>query len=190
MHKLIYFNSYPLKAQATESKLDSIATMVIMEVQERCQCSFIRDRISDEVFRCFPTSPHAVAYRAIIHGTATTNSSKLVSFIKQWTIQGAAIIIQRIVLNVDSSCTVAIPSILFDEECPTMDTTIPERPLVPLTDSDKESSQLSPDSDLGTIIGGITAAVATVIVITIAVIIITMLMLKKCHSNKSTLQSR
>ena len=170
--------------------MESIATTVISKVQELCQCSFIRDRISKEVFRCFPASPQAVAYRAAIHGTASLNSSKLVSLIEEWTAQRAAIIIQRIVLNVDSSCAVAIPSILFEKECPTRDTTDSESRVT--TVSNQESPQLShsgTDNNSGAIIGGSTAVV-TIIVIAIAVIIIAVFMLKKCHSNKSSLQSR
>ena len=106
----------------------------------------------------------------------------------------AAIIVQQIILSLDSSCVIAIPSILFDEECPTRDTTQDSESSMVTTVSNHELSQVShSESDsnslTGAIIGGSTAA-ATLIVIAIVAIIIAVLILKKCHSNKSSLQSR
>ena len=146
------------------------------------------------MFRCFPASPQVVAYRAVIHGTASLDSSKLVSLIEEWTGQTAAIIVQRIILNLDSSCAIAIPSILFDEECPTRDTTQDSESSMVTTVSNHELPQFShsetdSNSLTGAIIGGSTAA-ATLIVIAIVAIIIAVLIFKKCHSNKSSLQSR
>ena len=82
------------------SKLEDIALAVLENTQELCQCGFVRDRISGEVFRCFPSSPQAVTYRAVLHGTASATSSQLISHIKQWTAEaGAAITVQRIICD-------------------------------------------------------------------------------------------
>ena len=96
--------------------MEDIATDITRNVQERCQCGFVRDRVTDEVFRCFPASPQAVTYRAVLHGIASATSSELISHIELWTAEGAVIRIQQVLLEVDGSCDVAISS-LKDEEC-------------------------------------------------------------------------
>lgn len=57
-----------------------------------------------------------VTYRAIIHGTASTTATELISQIEQWTAQGSIVTVQRVVLTVDGSCTVALSS-FADDEC-------------------------------------------------------------------------
>ena len=61
---------------------------------------YIGDRITDEVFRCFPDSPHAVTYRALLHGTTSANSSELISHIEQWMTEGAIIMVQRVLMTI------------------------------------------------------------------------------------------
>ena len=90
---------------------------MLENAQKLCQCGFLKDRITDAVFHCFPASPQAVTYRAVIHGTTSVNSSRLISHIEQWIAEGTNVIIQQMLLRVDGSCTVAVGS-LEDEECP------------------------------------------------------------------------
>ena len=98
-------------------------------VQQRCQCGFVRDRITREVFRCFPASPQAVTYRAVLHGTANATSSQLISQIEQWTTEGGTITVQRVLMTIDGSCTVAISSITEKEECPSLEMESPSSPV-------------------------------------------------------------
>lgn len=88
---------------------------MLQKTQELCQCGFISDRLTDEVFQCFPASPEAVTYRATLHGTTNTTSAQLIPYIEQWTAEGAAITIQQVLLRVDGSCAVAVSSLLNDE---------------------------------------------------------------------------
>lgn len=109
------------------------------------------------MFRCFPASPQAVTYRATIHGTSSTNSSQLISYIEQWTATGANIIIQRILLEVDGSCTVAVVS-LTDEECQPRNTNL---------------AKLSNNrgSSIGSIIGGVIVVMIVLIILTVVIIL-------------------
>ena len=87
-------------------------------VEKLCDCGFTSDRVTDEVFQCFPASPQAVTYRATLHGTAAFDTAQLISHIEQWidTGRGATVTTQQVLLRVDGSCTVAVSS-LVDEEC-------------------------------------------------------------------------
>ena len=102
-----------------------------------------------------------MTYRAVLHGTASTTSSQLISHIEQWTAEaGATITIQRILLEVDGSCTVAVSS-LTDGECQ-------------LRNADLTTSS----SNIGAIIGGVVVAVVILLLI-FAISVVTVCLVKK-----------
>jgi hypothetical protein len=70
------------------------------------------------VFRCFPSSSKAVAFRALLQGGGTTLSrAEIASCVGQWISNDITIRVQSLILiNVDSECTVVISS-FDDEEC-------------------------------------------------------------------------
>ena len=145
-----------IQTENTDQKLRDIALAVVDNTQELCRCGFVRDRISSEVFRCFPASPQAVTYRAVLHGTTNATSSQLISQIEQWTAEvGATITIQRILLEVDGSCVVAVSS-LTDEECQLRN-----------ADLAKSSSNIN----IGAIIGGVAAALVILLLVFVLTVI-------------------
>ena len=170
---------------------------MLSNIQEHCQCSFVRDRITDEAFHCIPASPQAVIYRATLHGTASATSSELISRIEQWTSTRAGITVDQTQLNVDWSCfVVASPSDLSAEGCSSMretttslsyyvtTATISESP----TSSIKvETQSVGPSGDYTVAFIGAGTVVVVVIVISIAVVLVTALILKINHHthNKS-----
>ena len=90
-----------------DQKLEYITATVQESIQNLCQCDLLRDRITDEVFRWFSASESpqgAVTYRAMIHGTASTSSSQLISHIEQWIGGGTNVIIRQELLRVNGSC--------------------------------------------------------------------------------------
>ena len=152
-----------VQAEDTRVKLESISAAVLENTQELCQCDFTSDRLTDDVFQCFPASPHAVTYRAALHGTASANSAQLISHIEQWTAEGAAVTIQQVLLRVDGSCAVAVSS-LVEEECQLRNT----------------RSDLSSSNTIivtGSITGG--AALVTVIITVMIVATITIVRIRK-----------
>ena len=165
--------------------METIVATVLNKTEKLCDCGFVRDRITDEVFRCFPASSQRVTYRAIVHGTASATSTQLISYIEQWTAEGAIIIIDQLLLSVDASCPVAISSIFTNEECPSSSQKI-----------SSESVFTKPaNSDTGievpAIIGGSTVAVIGVVIIASAAVIITILILKNHHgTDKNNQQPR
>ena len=100
----------------TNTKVNDISTAIVSNINQHCQCGLSNENITNGVFRCFPASPQAVTFRAILHGRTKASSSELSSYIEQWIRNGITIPIQSVLLNVDSSCTVAISS-FDDTEC-------------------------------------------------------------------------
>ena len=85
-------------------------------MEQRCQCGFTQDQITSSAFQCFPDSPQAVTYRAVLHGTANASSSDIISHIEQWISEGVAISVQNDLINVDTNCVIEISSD-DDSEC-------------------------------------------------------------------------
>ena len=87
-------NNYYARVQAVDArqKLDNISSAILDNVESRCQCGFVRDRITNQTFQCTDNAPEAVAYFATIHGTASVNSSTLISYIEQWASTNNAIV--------------------------------------------------------------------------------------------------
>ena len=142
--------------------------------QQRCQCGFTHDQITSSAFRCFPDSPQAVTYRAVLHGTANTSSSDIISHIEQWISEGVAISVQNVLIDVDTNCVLEIASNL-DKECITVITDTSTQPLtvVPMI-TEKSSNAVSG------IVGGVVSIVLTVIaLIAIVGAIALLLKLKK-----------
>lgn len=150
----INFPHVYIQGEDTGLKLESIKAAIMDSTQELCQCGVTSDRITNEVFQCFPASPDAVTYRAKLHGTASANSTQLISHIEQWTAQGAAINVQQVLLRVDGSCRVAV-SALVDDEC--------------LKRSVRSDSTNGNDNNIFIISGGVLAAVIVVVVIVIVI---------------------
>ena len=101
----------------TDAKVDDVSTAIVSNINQHCQlCGLSRENITSGVFRCFSASPQAVTFRAFLHGGAKASSSELASYIEQWIRNDITIPIQSILINVDSSCMVAISS-FDDREC-------------------------------------------------------------------------
>lgn len=99
--------------------MEDISVAIASNINLCCQCGLSRENITDSVFRCFPSSPQAVTFRALLrHGSATLSSSELaiISCMEQWISNDITIPVQSILINVDSSCNVIISS-LDEREC-------------------------------------------------------------------------
>jgi hypothetical protein len=100
----------------TNIKVNDISTAIISNINQHCQCGLPHEIITNGVFRCFPASPQAVTFRAVLHGGTKASSSELSSYIQRWIRNDVTIPVQSVLINVDSSCMVAISS-FDDEEC-------------------------------------------------------------------------
>ena len=131
----------------------------------RSDCDITSDIIDRQSFSCYPESRTYVTYRARLEGTSETDSGSLISLIEDWVRGGASIIVNGVLMTVDSECSVAISS-LSERECDTTSST---------------SSQSS--SDNVAIIGGTVAAVVIVLIVAIAFVIVVALVLKNRRRN-------
>ena len=105
-----------------------------------------------------------MTFRAILHGGIKASSSELSSYIEQWIGNDVTIPVQSILINVDSSCMVAITS--FDDgEC-------------------QANSKQPTNNNLLVIIGGTVTSLLLLLVLSSVVIIALLIMLwwrKKHH---------
>ena len=137
-------------------------------VEQTCHCEFTRDHITNSAFQCFPDSPQAVTYRAVLHGTTSASSSDLISYIEQWISDGVTISIQNIIINVDPSCVLVIDS-TRDSECGATD----QPTVVTILDVTSRSSD-----NIGVAVG-CTGAVVLILSLFIAIPIAVVLLLKQ-----------
>ena len=96
--------------------MEDISVAIISNINQRCQCGLSRENITNGVFRCFPASPQAVTFRAILHRGAKASSSELASYIEHWIGSDVSIPVKSVLTNIDSSCMVIISS-FDDREC-------------------------------------------------------------------------
>ena len=143
-------------------------------VASRCGCDFREDRITNRVFRCFPSSPQFVTYHAQLHSTHNANASELISILQDWASAGATFPVQLLPLTVSSVCEVGAMPL---EHCPGEAlTTMPaHHTLTPAP------SLATPP--LITIIAGTGVVVFLIITIVIAMIIIVAMVVRSRRSN-------
>ena len=155
-----------------------MASAIVINVEKRCQCGFTRSNITSDGFRCFPGSTDAVTYRGEIHETDTANVFDLITHIEEWTAEGVSILVQRVFIEVDSSCRVAIES-FNEEEC------LPRRTITATSISTTERETDSPPNNGSVaIIGGGAAVVVIVLILIIVNIVIIFVMKRRRASYK------
>ena len=165
----LYENYYMYSIQSVErdQKLEDVTNAVIDQLFDSCtDCSITSDIIDTQSFACNSQSPTYVTYRARLEGTSETDSDSLISLIEDWVRGGARIVVTRLLITLDTDCSVAISS--FNEgECSSLTRTE--------TCSDPTAA----------IIGGVVAAVL-LIAITLTIIAVLGLFLRNRHGHTST----
>ena len=145
-------------------KLNDISTAIISNINQHCQCGLSIGNITNGVFRCFPASPQAVTFRAILHGGTKVSSSELSLYIERWIRNDVTIPVQNVLINIDSSCMVAISS--FDDgEC-------------------QVNSEQHTNNSSSAIIGGTVAGLLLLLILSSAVVILSLVILRKKHHGR------
>ena len=153
---------------STDRKMEDITSTLLEELTGLCaECGITSDIIDRQSFACYPESPTHVTYRARLEGTSETDSGSLISLIEDWVSSGAGIIVTRVLMIVDSECSVAISS-LTEGECSSSTTS-------------SSNSQSSSDNTAA-IIGG-AVAVLLIIAVTVIAVVTVALILKHCRGN-------
>lgn len=151
-----------------DNKVNSTSSAIVNGIKDLCKCRFVRDRITGETFWCGSSEPmvsNIVVYGATIHGTATTNSSELLSYIEEWLTDNTTVNILGRVLTFVKPIT---------EECCT-EMTVTEKAGATST------LNITSDSDytLFIVIGGSSSAGVIVIITIIVIMTITVTVICK-----------
>ena len=154
---------YNIRPQEQDGRISAISGTVVAEVESRCGCGFTSNNILEASFQCFPGSNDAVTYRAKLVETSSFSTSDLIDFISQWISEDGIARVQLVLIRVDKSCQVAIPS-FSDTECTSQPPTLP-------TEGD------NPGAGDTAVIGGVVGAIIAVLIIAIAVVVIAVLVL-------------
>ena len=74
-----------------------------------CDCEFTADHLTDRVFLCPPSSPQAVTYQALLHGTPQVPIKELITMLEEWANSGVFITVQFFPLKVEGFCASLSP---------------------------------------------------------------------------------
>ena len=131
-------------------------------IQARCQCDFSRDRITNETYHC---TSQRVIYSATIHGTATSTSSQIISYIERWIAEETvAVTLHQAHLRVGGSCTMVT------------------EPLTSMGPESQATIANDPQKDQNRIFSfGIVSSGLVVFILASAVIILVILLVRKKH---------
>ena len=116
--------------------MEVISIAILKQLTASCtECGTTSDIIDQEQssFSCSSESPTSVTYSARLEGTSQTDSGSLVSLIEEWVSGGASIIVNGVLIRVDSECPVAI-SFLGEGECSPTQSPTTEHTITPTTD--------------------------------------------------------
>ena len=152
-------------------KVEQITREVVEKVAALCpECGFTDASIDKQSFSCYSQSPSFVTYRARLEGTSQTDSDHFISLIEQWVMGGASVIVAKVLLKMDSKCSVEI-SDLSEDECIMEVTVDPRQDEVLTTEPNSGSPSLT------TILIGI-IVIVIVIIIAITATVIAVLVLR------------
>ena len=136
--------------QDQDGRTAAVTSAMATEVEAHCRCGFTVEVISAPFFRCFPQSTNAVTLRARL------TDSRFLAAVQDWIHSSGLIPIWGTLIQVDSTCQVAITS-LIDTEC--------------------TSQPASADNSVA-VIGGVVGGVVIALIIAITVVVIAILMFK------------
>ena len=135
-----------------DARLQEITQQVSLYIESRCDGC--RPVISMQAFRCFPESLSAVTYRAQLHEIPETDLRLIIEDLVK---DGRPVVVQSLVLQINSSCPVFVSGV-NDDEChlPVVGSPSPE------------------PSSIAVIVGGaVGGTIGVILVIGVVIIVIT-----------------
>ena len=154
-----------------DARLQEITQQVSLYIEARCDgCKPV---ISMQAFRCFPQSLSAVTYRAQLHEIPETDLRLIIEDLVK---DGNTVVVQSLVLQINSSCPVFVSGV-NDDEC-----------RLPVVGS--PSPEPSSNTNIAVIVGGAvggTVGVTLVLAIGVVVIVIAIVIAKHRQAMAKTL---
>ncbi len=152
-----------------DAKLEDIRNQLQDKADVLCSCGLTRQHITLEEFRCFSSSDE-VTYRARLRGTASATSTEILGYLEDWITSGtASVVVQRVRLDIDSSCSPFVINSFADPECTSGET----------------SSEKADNSSVTAVIGGV-FALLLIIAIIVIVIVVCLVLRHRRRASKST----
>ncbi len=73
-----------MQAEDGHQKLNNLTEVFSTSIEERCKCGFTSSNVMNPSFCCLTESKDTVTYRAEVSGTASTSTSQIVNYTKDW----------------------------------------------------------------------------------------------------------
>ncbi len=153
-----------------DAKLEDIRNQLQDKADGLCSCGLTPQHITLEEFRCFSSSDK-VTYRARLRGTASATSTEILGYLEDWIASGtASVVVQRVRLDIDSSCSPVVINTFDAPEC---------------TGGETSSSDKADNSSVTAVIGGV-FTLLLIIAITVIVIVVCLVLRRRRRASKST----
>lgn len=86
-------------------------------LEERCQCGFTSNNITDGGFWCFSETNNHVTFRGRLLENPEVSSTELKRYLEDWIKTVHSLLIQGVYLGVNTTCSLVITD-LHEPECP------------------------------------------------------------------------
>ena len=170
-------------------KLKEVTEAALEQLAVTCtDCASTSDVIKRQSFACYVDSPTSVTYRARLLGTSETDSGSLISLIEKWVSGGLSIVVNGVLMAVDSECSVTVLS-LSEGECSSTPPLPTTNSNVTTTDNTSTADTAASTADAGSIIGGV-VAIVFIIAVTFAIVAIVITLIVKNHCGKLSINKR
>ena len=153
-------------------KISNITSAVVRALKEMSVCDIQSKVVDKPAFKCYPDSPSYVTLRGQLNGTATEDSTSLISSVKEWVSTSPEIHVNSVLLGIDSTCSVAISS-LTELEC--------------LEEIDSTSNTTS-SHDAAPLAYGVTVAGILSVIVFLAVLVFCVMIMWRKRCNKYRLR--
>jgi hypothetical protein len=171
--RLINIGNCPLWVEADKvKKISNITSAVVRALKEMSVCDIQSKVVDKPAFKCYPDSPSYVTLRGQLNGTATEDSTSLISSVKEWVSTSPEIHVNSVLLGIDSTCSVAISS-LTELEC--------------LEEIDSTSNTTS-SHDAAPLAYGVTVAGILSVIVFLAVLVFCVMIMCRKRCNKYRLR--
>lgn len=96
--------------------MTQVINSIVDNTHPLCEnCGLTANHVTNGAFQCFGQGAHEVTFRAHLYATPTSTPQELVNYIINWVRRGVSIVINGLLLTIDSSCDVVIESFSVPE---------------------------------------------------------------------------
>ena len=106
-----------MQLSTVTERMKQVTSAIVDNTVDFCEpCGLTTNHITNGAFQCFTQGAHEVTFRAHLYSTPTSTPEEIVEHIAHWVIRGATLVIDGVLLTVDSHCDIVIDS-FSEAEC-------------------------------------------------------------------------